>query len=153
MALSISVAAMGLLCLVAAGFDVIRRIIPNWLNLLVLLAGAAAVFLDPASGPAWSHFAHFAIALLVSMALFRFGLWGGGDAKFYAALALWLPLAKATLFAIATALAGGVLVIVFWLIARLRRDRNWSQQLPYGVAIAIGALFAATGPALLQITA
>ena len=124
----------------AAGYDLVRRVIPNWLNLIVLIAGGAWAFFDPNAGAAWSHIAHFVIALVAGMLLFKFGAWGGGDGKLYAASAVSLPLAAAPMFALTTAVAGVLLVIVFGIVRRVSKVPASLSALPYGVAIAVGAI-------------
>ncbi|MEP6867711.1 MAG: hypothetical protein ABJA20_04280 [Novosphingobium sp.] len=53
-------------------------------------------------------------ALVAGMILFAMQVVGGGDAKFYAALAAWMPLAFSGALAITIALAGFVLLIVWF---------------------------------------
>lgn len=120
--------------------DCLTRRIPNLANLAILVAGIAALFFDPSAGPWWSHLIHFAIALAGSLLLFRFGVWGGGDAKFYAAVALWYPLDKAGLLALATALAGALLVVVIFVSTKGATRKRWLAAMPYGVAIAAAAI-------------
>ncbi|NVD43537.1 prepilin peptidase [Altererythrobacter sp. HHU K3-1] len=124
----------------AAGYDLVRRVIPNWLNLIVLVTGAVWAFYDPNAGDAWSHIAHFAIALVAGMLLFKFGAWGGGDGKLYAACAVSLPLQAAPLFALTTAVAGVLLVVAFGIVRRVSKMSSSLSALPYGVAIAVGAI-------------
>lgn len=127
-------------CLLAVAFDIASRRIPNWLNLLILLGGTGFLFALPdMAGAAW-HLAHFALALVAAMLLFGMRMWGGGDAKFYAAVAVWFPLAQAPLLAGFTALAGLGLVIIYFGLARLRHGPDRLRELPYGVAIACGVL-------------
>jgi len=74
---------------------------------------------------------------------------GGGDVKLLAATGLWFDLAGAGRMIVAVMLAGGVLAIIILLL----RTIKWSQEarervavlrpkggIPYGVAIACGAL-------------
>ena len=51
--------------------------------------------------------------LVLGFALFAAGLFGGGDAKLMAAAALWLGWSTGTSVLVFTALAGGVLAIVY----------------------------------------
>ena len=72
--------------------DLRTRRLPNWLCLAGLVAGLAfglAVGGWPAAAIALLH---ALIALIVGAGLFALGGIGGGDAKFYAALAAWFPL-------------------------------------------------------------
>ncbi len=81
-----------------------------------------------------------AVSLVAGMVLFKFGLWGGGDAKIYSALAAWFPLSQALDLLLATALAGFVLVAISWVVAMLRHKRELLGSLPYGVAIGAGGV-------------
>lgn len=127
----------------AAGCDMATRRIPNWLNLAILVAGAVFLFTLPTWSDALMHLAHFAVALIAAMALFAMRVWGGGDAKFYAAVAIWFSISNAHLLALGTALAGVVLVVFQFASSRIRRDKGWARNLPYGVAIAGGVISAA----------
>lgn len=132
--------------------DVRYRRLPNWLCAVTLIAGIA---LASTSGAAivQGQILHAAIALVLGIALFAMGWIGGGDAKYYAALAAWFPLSDAPLLLIAVSLAGfGLLVAWFALGGRRRKRRTVSSlsadddavfgSLPFGVAISVGALAA-----------
>lgn len=134
------VAALAVLALTAAVWDIRSRTIPNWLNLGVLTGGAVMLALVWPAADLLSHLAHFAIALVGAMLLFAFRLWGGGDAKFYAAAALWFDLGWALHFLAITAIAGGIVVIAAGVVARLTKRPGWRKEIPYGAAIAIGAI-------------
>ena len=86
-------ALLAIALLFAAGTDLKRREIDNWLNLAIALA-APAFWL--ASGLSlWPDVAlHLGVALaafVVAAILFAMGQMGGGDVKLIAALALWFP--------------------------------------------------------------
>lgn len=138
----IALVALALLALTGAGWDLVQRRIPNWLNLLAFLSGAALLLLQPGWSEIWPHLAHFGIAIIAGMVLFALRVWGGGDAKFYGAIAIWFPLGQAPLLALLIALAGAALVLGFAILALFRPRPGWSRNLPYGVAIAAGALLA-----------
>lgn len=94
-------------------------------------------------------------ALIAGMAMFAAGWIGGGDAKLFAVAGLWLGWPASINFVMVTALAGGGLAVLL-LNARssvvrvhLSGAPAWLERLatpgadvPYGVAIAIGALAA-----------
>jgi prepilin peptidase CpaA len=143
-----------LLALMATGawLDVTQRRLPNWLCLAVVLAGGIATFMMGESAGLLSAAIHMVIALVVGMGLFRLGMIGGGDAKFYAATALWFGLAEALRLLMSVSILGLILLIVFVAFKRLSRvlNRQASAQgdfakLPYGVAIAAGAVVAKSG--------
>jgi prepilin peptidase CpaA len=87
--------------------------------------------------------------LACTAVLFHFKLFGGGDAKLLAALAIWSGFHSLMSFLIVVSLLGGVLALIL-LITRpifARIDGvNWPRSvlpgnpLPYGVAIAGGAV-------------
>lgn len=86
--------------------------------------------------------------LAVGFALFA-GKWiGGGDAKLFAAAALWFGWGDIVSFAVVVAIAGGALAlgvislrgIWHWLPPIAARRINPQSELPYGVALAAGAL-------------
>lgn len=111
------------------------------MNLLVLLGAVAAMALDWNSIEPLSHLLHFGLALAGALVLFGFRFWGGGDAKFYAACALWFSLDQALPFIVATAASGILVVIVSGVTAKLQGKQAWRRDIPYGVAIAAGAIF------------
>ena len=144
------VAGACICALAAAGsyFDLRYRRLPNWLCGVALVGG---IGLGLATG-GWTDVAtsllHALIALAIAIGLFALGGIGAGDAKYYAALAAWFPLRDAPLLIAAVSLAGLALVLA-WAAARLpaaRRRRAAEDgdfaKLPYGVAIAAGAVAA-----------
>ena len=147
--LFVPAAALALLCLTAAWYDLRLRRIPNWLCLLTAVAGLAYVAMPLTAGaPWWSFLLHGVVALVVGMGLFAIRWVGGGDAKFYAALACWFPFGRAPLLLIAVALSGLVLLIVWFTVRRLQGKKfrgttnDDAAKLPYGIAIALGAMLA-----------
>lgn len=142
------IAALTGLCVTAAWLDLTRRRIPNWLCGLTAIAGlAVAVALGGFAGLG-SHALHMTLALIGGMALFALGGFGGGDAKFYAGAASWFGLGQGPLLLLCVALSGLLLLIGWFIYRRARRIplRRTSQDpmdsLPYGIAIAAGAIAA-----------
>lgn len=139
----------------AALRDATTFTIPNW-----LCACAALLFFPVAlaSGLPLNGYLTalglFVAALAAGMTMFALGWIGGGDAKLFAACGLWLGGAAIFPFLAWTAIAGGALAVALLL------GRKWSaglpmpampwltrlltpgENVPYGVAIAIGALIA-----------
>ena len=148
-------AVLPALAIVAALKDLTSMKIPNWISGLLILGffpAALALGLPPAA--IGLHLAVAVAALLIGMGLFALNLLGGGDVKLMAAACLWLGLAGSGVFVLATAVVGGVfslalLVSRAWLQPYVGAGPGWLVQLmepkghiPYGVAIAIGALVA-----------
>jgi prepilin peptidase CpaA len=127
--------------LAAAVIDVRTFTISNRLNLTVALAAPLywlSVGLAPWPGAA-IQLAAGAITFSVLAGAFYAGMMGGGDVKLAAALALWFSPATTVRILVLMSLAGGVLTIglVVWHRAKRREGR---PEIPYGVAIAFGAL-------------
>lgn len=155
--LLVLIAAFPILVIVAAVKDVTSYTIPNWISLALVAtfipaAMAAWMAQVPIPALALSVGVGFA-ALLAGMAMFAFGWIGGGDAKLMAASALWLGLGGLAPFLLWTTISGGGLAMLL-LVARRHGAQfvgpnapAWFSRLfsreadvPYGVAIAFGAL-------------
>lgn len=138
---AILLAALALLLVIAAAIDIRIRKIPNRLNLAIAL-GAPLFWL--ASGlPLWPDAAiHLAVAAgvfgLLTLA-FMIGMMGGGDVKMAAAITLWLAPSDTLRFLVFMSLAGGIVTIVT-IVWHRRSKREGKPKVPYGVAIAMGAL-------------
>lgn len=139
----------------AAKSDIESMTIPNRLTIGLALAFVPAALL---AGLDWQGFALHAglglAGLVLGMVLFAFRLMGGGDAKLIAAAGLWLGLDGFVAMLIYTALAGGVLTLALLgarkmyghyagvLPSNLGRHLTEKGDIPYGVAICAGGLFA-----------
>ncbi len=134
-------AALALILVVAAVIDVRTFTISNRLNLGVALL--APVYWWSVALPLWPDAAtQVAVAAgvfaLLALAFYA-GMMGGGDVKLAAALALWFSPPSTLRFLIFMSLAGGLLTLVVAAVHKLR-SREGKPEVPYGVAIAIGAL-------------
>lgn len=135
-----------------AVWDVLTMTIPNRLSLAML---AVFVVIAPLVAMGWQtfllHCAAGAIVLAFGFTLFSFGLLGGGDAKFAAAIALWLGLGHTVEFILTTTVFGGLLALAVLAFRRmplpvaavrqpwLERLHDGRKGLPYGVALAAAA--------------
>ncbi|WP_293907059.1 prepilin peptidase [Phenylobacterium sp.] len=148
--------AFPVLVLIAAGQDALSFMIPNWIPLALAVVFPFAALAAGVSLPTIGLNAGVgAIALAAGVVMFALRWVGGGDAKLLAAAALWLGWPAIPTFLFAAALAGGVLAILL-LTLRSAAVRpmvllgpSWMVRLaepgegvPYGVAIAAGALAA-----------
>jgi prepilin peptidase CpaA len=114
----IAAAATIVLLIAAAVSDIARYRIPNAIVYAIVAAfalGAIANFAWPAI--AWPVLAGVAMFLLGAV-LFAFGLFGGGDVKLVAAMALWTGFADLPRFLLIMGAAGGLLGFVFLLKRR-----------------------------------
>lgn len=131
--------------LTGTALDIRSRRLPNWLCALAGVTGLVHAVMVPGEGGPLSCLAHGALALLVGMLLFALRWIGGGDAKFYAGLAVWLPLRHALAMVMSTAMAGLLILIVWFAWRRIQGKKivvrgDEAAKLPYGIAIAAGGL-------------
>ena len=141
--------------MLAAGISDIRALrIPNRISLAAVLLYPAHVLWAQTPIDWAGALAVASAALALGFVLFNFRIVGGGDAKLFAATALWAGPELVIPFAFATAIAGGVLAALLWLVHLLpllgipaafpstaAAAHVGKQPLPYGVAIALGAAF------------
>lgn len=147
-AAALTVSAFALTGLYASWSDATRRILPNTLCLIVALLGMAASWQAGGFTALGSGLLHGFIALLVGMALFAVKAIGGGDAKYYAAVAVWFPI-KQGLWLLTWVSCAGLLLILGWFVVRRLQKRKALAasgsdhgKFPYGVAVAIGGAIA-----------
>jgi prepilin peptidase CpaA len=142
---------------VAAVRDLAAWSLPNWLTICVALCYFAWAW---ASGATWSAIGWSVAAGLLVLAagylLFTVNLWGAGDGKMGAAVALWIGLNFDLFrFFLVVSLAGGVLAVAALLIHaatgkpqlppddpnfETARRNPLKAKARYGAAIAIGGL-------------
>ena len=150
--------------IVAALKDATSFTIPNWVSGAIALAFfpvALALHLPIVALGVCVIAA--AIALVCGMGMFAAGWCGGGDAKLLAACALWLGWTGAPVFLLATGVSGGLLAAGLILArkgvigAYASASSGWfgrlmrpDADLPYGLAIAVGALAAFPSSALVM---
>lgn len=149
--------------LFAAAHDVAVRTVPNLVSLIVAIAGLGLNTLDGRLPQAL-----FGGGLVFAAAWYcwRRGWIGGGDVKLLGACALLVPPAALPEFMLSTAIAGGVLALLYLALARVlpggacppracpiaranlvpriwraeRRRIRRGQSLPYSCAITAGVL-------------
>jgi prepilin peptidase CpaA len=144
-----------LVLLWAAVSDIVARTIPNRSVLSLLALFALWALVHGGEGLASGLMAG-AIALSVGYGLYAANVMGGGDAKLFAATALFTGLAYLPALALMTVLTGGV-IAAFALAARPRRATlmfslkgkgDFGRGVPYGVAIAIAGVYVLWGALL-----
>lgn len=142
---------LAILLVVAAAEDAARLRISNVTVLLVLVCAVAAAAVAGPEVGLWQNLVVFLALLAVGMPMFAAGKLGGGDVKLLAAVGLWFDFKGALWMLIAVAIAGGILALLVLVV----RSLKWSEEkrrrivllrpgggIPYGVAIATGALIA-----------
>jgi prepilin peptidase CpaA len=146
--------ALPALLVAAAGWDLASFTIPNFLTLALLAAfplfAVAAGLTLTAIG--W-HLLAGLVGLGLGFTLFALGWIGGGDAKLFAAVALWLGFKDLVPYALVASLCGGALTLAImvlrqWPLPALLARQSWVLRLhdedsgiPYGVALAAAAFF------------
>jgi prepilin peptidase CpaA len=137
----------------AAASDLFTMTIPNRLT-LVLTAGFLAMALLSGMGAydILSHVGAGATVLVVAFGCFAMGWVGGGDAKVAAAAALWFGFGHLLDYLVYASLFGGGLTLLLlqfrqWPLPYQFAGQAWLTKLhakesgiPYGIALAIGAL-------------
>jgi prepilin peptidase CpaA len=137
----------------AAASDLFTMTISNRVS-LALLGGflALAVLSGMGIQDILCHAATGAAVLAVAFACFAFGWVGGGDAKVAAAAALWFGFGHLLDFLTYASLFGGALTLLLlqfrqWPLPYPLANQPWLLRLhdketgiPYGIALAIGAL-------------
>jgi prepilin peptidase CpaA len=160
------------LLVIACVTDVRWRRIPNALVLVLATLGLAySVSMDPWLPGLGRGFGGLSLGFGIWIAFFVVGAIGAGDVKLFAAAGAWLGPGATWRAALVAAAVGGVLAVA--MLTRERRARQGlekvmvsistrslsglagdpntspSRQLPYGVALACGALIVAWVPGIL----
>lgn len=143
-------ALFALLLVAAAAEDAARLRISNWTCGPILAGALVAIAIAGPEIGLWQNVVVFGTLLALGTLLFAGGKMGGGDVKLLATAGLWFDMSGGFRMLIWVLLAGGVLAL---LILAARTFIGWSDRvrarvrvlapgsgIPYGVAIAAGAL-------------
>jgi prepilin peptidase CpaA len=146
------IAFLPALLAMAGAWDLASFTIPNFLSLAMIavfgMFAVAAGLTLPVIG--W-HLLTGLLGLAVGFTLFALGWIGGGDAKLFAAVALWLGFSDLLAYALMASFCGGALTLALlalrqWPLPRMLARHGWILKLhdnrsgiPYGVALAVGA--------------
>jgi prepilin peptidase CpaA len=136
----------------AAGWDIASFTIPNHLQ-FALIAAFCVFIIASGMAPAavGGHLLAGFVGLAIGFTLFAFGYIGGGDAKLFACVVLWLGFANLLDYALVASVFGGLLTMIIIAMRHVPlpaalAERAWIQRLhdarggiPYGVALAAGA--------------
>jgi prepilin peptidase CpaA len=151
---------------VAAAFDLATFTIPNLLSLAIAVAFVVfGLVVGIAPGAFAFHLLAGLIALVAGFALFAFGYIGGGDAKLFAATALWFGMHDLLGYVLASSVLGGLLTVALLMLRQwplpaglarcdwIIRLHEKSSGIPYGVALASGALLMLPHAEILRLAA
>jgi prepilin peptidase CpaA len=134
----------------AGCWDLASFTIPNFLQLILL--SLFVVFIVAVHMPiatAGMHVLAAMVALCIGFALFAPGYIGGGDAKLFACVALWLGFQDIAAYALLAALFGGALTLGLLAVRKyplpafahapwVLRLHDSKSGIPYGAALAAG---------------
>jgi prepilin peptidase CpaA len=148
----------------AAGWDLASYTIPNALSVALAAAFVLFALFAGLSGAAFGvHLAAGLIGLAAGFAMFAAGWIGGGDAKLLAATSLWFGFADLLPYTLVAAVLGGGLTLAI-LVARrvplpagliaqtwIARLHDARSGIPYGVALAAGALIQLPGAEIFRL--
>lgn len=144
---------------VAAAFDFWTYRIPNVVvGTLAVLYFVCVTYFFWDTGINWvSHIGACFSVLAVGLGLFYFGIFGGGDIKLLAAVALWIGFTRELIvFLLVAGVAGGVLTLLLLAIrsglslipipfpGHMPAALQARSAIPYGVAVVVGALWVAS---------
>jgi len=138
----------------ACAMDLVTMTIPNRVSLALVAAFAVlAPFAGLAPGVIGLHVGLAVVMLGVGFFLFSMGWIGGGDAKLFAATALWIGPDHIVQYAIVASILGGLLTMLILLLRMMPLPvglarQEWIARLhdsqtgvPYGIALAAAGLW------------
>lgn len=152
------IAALGLLAY-SCVTDFFTMTIPNWVSVGILTAFAVAFTVAGLVGiPAFygwkAHGAALVLMFVVTFIMFICRVWGAGDSKLASAVALWIGLKGFLTFLVVMSFTGVGLVALYYIFRKSKlnftalgeqswpmRIRAGEKTIPYGIAIAFGALW------------
>jgi prepilin peptidase CpaA len=154
----VSIACFISLVLVAAATDIVMYRIPNVVVLMIIVLYPIYVIVTPGQEEWLWSLGIFALAIAVGIPLAHFGIFGGGDMKFLAAILLWAGPALVLPAIIVSTLSGGLFALLMlgrvkFLIAgaltSIGRESLGkiflAKNMPYGVGLACGGVFTGWG--------
>ena len=140
------------LMLIAAYYDGRFMIIPNWISIALIIgfAGFAAVYGFTFEDWLW-HLGVCVAVFAIGLIFFFLNAMGGGDVKLLAATSIWFGVTGLLPFIFYVSTLGALLAIgkMIWIAiaarrvgTKLSRKLLMKSEIPYGIAIALGAILA-----------
>lgn len=137
----------------AAVSDMLTMTIPNRVSILLVAGFAVAAAMSGMSlQDVMMHGGAGLVVLVAGFGCFAMGWIGGGDAKVASAAALWLGMTHLLNYLLYASLFGGALTLFLiqfrhWPLPALLGRQSWlmrlhgkDEDIPYGIALALGAL-------------
>lgn len=153
----VALALFILLLVCAAIFDTLKFIIPNMVCVALVVLFFATAALAPGKVDWVSHLAAAGLVLVVGFGIYLGNFMGAGDIKLLTAVALWAGLSELPMILAYIGLFGGALAIflmfarrfTFMVLVNLPKTESLhlpkvllkGEAIPYGVGIAIGAIW------------
>ena len=158
--------ALPALLAAAALWDLASFTIPNYLSLAVAIAFAGfALAMGFSPAMIGQHLLAGLAALIIGFTMFARNYIGGGDAKLFAGIALWLGPHDLVTYALIATVLGGILTLTLLAMRRLPLPAGLARQawiiklhdsasgIPYGVALAAGFFVALPHAEILHLAA
>lgn len=153
----LAVKCVFIVLVIAAALQDMRELrISNWISVAMIALFPLWIVATRFETDIWQNVALCLLTFAIGTALFALRWLGGGDVKLLAAIALWFDFAAAPALLFCITIGGGVLVLLLLPIRRLLpeavyRKTKWKffqsgGPIPYGLAIAIGAILCSTYP-------
>ncbi len=137
----------------AGAMDLFTMTIPNRISIALIVGFfLLAPFVGFGPSEIAAHCATGLAVLALGVVCFSLGWMGGGDAKLFAAAALWIGYEQLLTYAVITAVLGGVLTLGFLFLRMVPlpaglQKQDWLARLhdsghgvPYGIALAAAGL-------------
>jgi prepilin peptidase CpaA len=147
------IAVLPALLALSAAWDMASFTIPNRLQLLLVAAfGIFALTAGFSLSQLGLHLLAGSIGLVIGFTLFALGYIGGGDAKLFTTIALWLGLGNLFEYSLTASVFGGMLTLSLMMLREfplppIALNQAWIVRLhdsksgiPYGVALATAAI-------------
>ena len=124
--------------LIAAGYDAVKKKFPNWLGLMGLAAYPINFFLLGREDELLSNWAITLAALIFSLIMLVFDVWGAGDSKFVTILFLWFPFIELAVLQLVILLIVQIGIITY---KKVSKNYNKAASVPLIPFFSLGWLF------------
>lgn len=155
MILAIKLAFIALV-IVAALQDMRELRISNWISAALIVLFPLWIVATRFETDIWQNLVLCVVTFAIGTGLFALRWLGGGDVKLLAAIALWFDFGAAPVLLLCIAMGGGILVLLLLPLRRLVSKALYERTkwkffqpggpIPYGLAIAIGAILCSSYP-------
>jgi Flp pilus assembly protein protease CpaA len=124
--------------LIAAGYDAVKKKFPNWLGLIGLATYPINFLLLGREDELLSNWAITLAALIFSLIMLAFDVWGAGDSKFVTILFLWFPFIELAVLQLVILLIVQIGIITY---KKVSKNYNKAASVPLIPFFSLGWLF------------